>query len=154
LNSTLAPMEVVVGGKRTFVDNTLSATAPAVEPLTVSLPDRPDGPTRPVPLGALFGARSGDKGPNANLGIFSRSAAAFVWLSDFLTVDCLKSLMPEAADLDVDRYDFPNLWSLNFILHGLLEEGVAASTRQDPQAKALGEYLRAKIVDIPEVLLR
>ena len=153
LDSTLAPMEVVVGGKRTVVDNTVFATAPAVEPLTVSLPDGPDGPTRPVPLGALFGARSGDKGPNANLGIFARNAAAFVWLSDFLTVDCLKSLMPEAADLAVDRYDLPNLWSLNFIFHGLLEEGVAASTRQDPQAKALGEYLRAKIVDIPEVLL-
>jgi hypothetical protein len=68
-------------------------------------------------------------------------------------VDRLKSLMPEAADRSIDRYDLPNLWSLNFIFHGLLEEGVAASTRQDPQAKALGEYLRAKIVDIPEVLL-
>lgn len=153
LDSSLAPMDVVVGGKRTVVDNTVFATAPDIEPLTVSLPDRPEGPTRPVPLGTLFGARSGDKGPNANLGIFARSAAAFVWLSDFLTVDCLKSLMPEAADRAVDRYDLPNLWSLNFIFHGLLEEGVAASTRQDPQAKALGEYLRAKIVDIPEVLL-
>ena len=61
--------------------------------------------------------------------------------------------MPEAAEHRVDRYDLPNIWSLNFIFHGLLEEGVAASTRQDPQAKALGEYLRAKIVEIPEVLL-
>ena len=61
--------------------------------------------------------------------------------------------MPEAADRRIERFDLPNLWSLNFIFHGLLEEGVAASTRQDPQAKALGEYLRAKVVDIPKVLL-
>ena len=60
--------------------------------------------------------------------------------------------MPEAAERDVDRYDLPNLLSLNFIFYGLLEEGVAASTRQDPQAKALGEYLRAKVVQIPEEL--
>jgi hypothetical protein len=146
-------MEVVVGGKRTVVDNTDFATAPAIEPLTVSLPDAPQGPARPAPLGTLFGTRSGDKGPNANLGIFARSPEAFAWLREFLTVDRLKSLMPEAADRSIDRYDLPNLWSLNFIFHGLLEEGVAASTRQDPQAKALGEYLRAKIVDIPEVLL-
>ena len=76
-----------------------------------------------------------------------------MWLRDFLTVDRLKALMPEAADRNIDRYDLPNLLSLNFIFHGLLEEGVAASTRQDPQAKALGEYLRAKVVEVPEALL-
>ena len=102
----------------------------------------------------MFGTRSGDKGPNANLGIFARSAEAYVWLADFLSIDRLKTLMPEADERHIDRYLLPNLLSLNFIFHGLLEEGVAASTRQDPQAKALGEYLRAKIVDIPEVLFR
>ena len=61
--------------------------------------------------------------------------------------------MPEAEERKIDRYDLPNLLSLNFICHGLLEEGVAASTRQDPQAKALGEYLRAKVVEIPKNLL-
>ena len=113
----------------------------------------PAGPARSVPLGTLYGTRSGDKGPNANLGIFARSAAAYWWLSDFLTVERLTALMPEAAEHRVDRYDLPNIWSLNFIFHGLLEEGVAASTRQDPQAKALGEYLRAKVVEIPVALL-
>ncbi|MEC9316285.1 MAG: acyclic terpene utilization AtuA family protein [Actinomycetota bacterium] len=153
LDSTLAPMDVIVGGKRTVIDNTPSESAPDIEPLKVALPDLPQGVTRSVPLGTLFGTRSGDKGPNANLGVFARTPEAFVWLSDFLTIDRLKSLMPEAADRRIERFDLPNLWSLNFIFHGLLEEGVAASTRQDPQAKALGEYLRAKVVDIPEVLL-
>ncbi len=156
VSSDLVPMRVVVDGQQAAVDNTAptpAADAPAVQPTPVQLPDVATGETTPTPLGALFGARSGDKGPNANLGIFARSPEAYVWLADFLTVERLKELMPEAAEHEVDRYDLPNLLSLNFIFHGLLEEGVAASTRQDPQAKALGEYLRAKVVEIPVALL-
>ena len=154
IDSDLVPMRVVVDGKTTtVVDSTPSAGAPAIEPAAVQLPSVPDGPTKAAALGVLYGARSGDKGPNANLGIFARSPEAFAWLADFLTVERLAELMPEAAEHRVDRYDLANLLSLNFIFHGLLEEGVAASTRQDPQAKALGEYLRAKVVEIPAVLL-
>tara|TARA_S200000501_G_scaffold160289_1_gene151172 strand:+ start:69 stop:512 length:444 start_codon:yes stop_codon:yes gene_type:complete len=145
-------MKVVVDGKMTVVDNTAGAPALQIEQHAIALPAVPEGPTRSAPLGHLFGARSGDKGPNANLGIFARDLKSFSWLSQFLTIGKLKELMPEAAERDVDRYDLPNLLSLNFIFYGLLEEGVAASTRQDPQAKALGEYLRAKVVLIPEEL--
>ena len=152
IDSQLVPMEVVVDGKMTGVDNTAGAPALQIEQPAIALPAVPEGPTRSAPLGHLFGARSGDKGPNANLGIFARDLKSFSWLSQFLTIEKLKELMPEAAERDVDRYDLPNLLSLNFIFYGLLEEGVAASTRQDPQAKALGEYLRAKVVQIPEEL--
>ena len=152
IDSQLVPMEVVVDGKMTVVDNTAGAPALQIEQPAIALPAVPEGPTRSAPLGHLFGARSGDKGPNANLGIFARDLKSFSWLSQFLTIEKLKELMPEAAERDVDRYDLPNLLSLNFIFYGLLEEGVAASTRQDPQAKALGEYLRAKVVQIPEEL--
>jgi len=113
----------------------------------------PTGPTRAAPLGAVFGARSGDKGGNANLGIFARSDEAWAWLDQFLTTEKLKELLPEAAELQVDRYRLPAIRSLNFVLHGLLGEGVAASTRQDAQAKSLGEWLRARIVELPEALL-
>ncbi|MBO65955.1 MAG: acyclic terpene utilization AtuA family protein [Actinomycetota bacterium] len=153
IDSELVPMEVVVDGKLTVVDNTPYMDA---ENISISLPESTDvasGPTRLAPLGSLFGTRSGDKGPNANLGVFARTPEAFAWLSGYLTVDKLKELMPEAEERKIDRYDLPNLLSLNFIFHGLLEEGVAASTRQDPQAKALGEYLRAKVVEIPESLM-
>jgi hypothetical protein len=153
IDASLVPMEVVVGGVKTVVDNTPPLAGDPVEARSVSLPPVPGGETRAAPLGVIYGTRSGDKGPNANLGIFARSAEAYAWLADFLTVDKLSELMPEAAERRVDRYDLANLWSLNFIFHGLLEEGVAASTRQDAQAKALGEYLRAKVVDIPVVLL-
>ena len=154
VDSDLVPMEVVVDGKLTVIDSTPPLDGQKIVTPELALPDLPQGATRSSPLGALFGTRSGDKGPNANLGIFARSAEAYVWLADFLSIDRLKTLMPEADERHIDRYLLPNLLSLNFIFHGLLEEGVAASTRQDPQAKALGEYLRAKIVDIPEVLFR
>ena len=112
-----------------------------------------DGPTRPVVIGQLLGARSGDKGGNANLGLFARDESAFVWMHDFFTVDKIKELLPEAASLQVDRFSLPGLLSINFVLHGLLEEGVAASSRRDSQAKSLGEWLRARVVDIPLSLL-
>jgi hypothetical protein len=112
------------------------------------------GPTRRVPLGALVGARSGDKGADANLGVWARGDAGYGWLRGFLTTERLKELLPEAAPLPVQRYDLPNLRAVNFVLRGLLGAGgVAASTRFDPQGKALGEWLRARLVDIPEALL-
>ncbi|RZP39843.1 MAG: DUF1446 domain-containing protein [Acidimicrobiales bacterium] len=154
VDSDLVPMEVVVDGKLTVIDSTPPLDGQEISTPELALPDLPQGATRSSPLGALFGTRSGDKGPNANLGIFARSAEAYVWLADYLSIDRLKTLMPEADERHIDRYLLPNLLSLNFIFHGLLEEGVAASTRQDPQAKALGEYLRAKIVEIPESLFR
>jgi len=106
-----------------------------------------------APLGRLCGARSGDKGGNANIGIWTRDPAAYPWLRDYLTVDRLRTLIPEAAGLDVRRYELPNLSALNFVVVGLLGEGVAASTRPDPQAKGLGEYLRSRTADIPSRLL-
>ena len=102
----------------------------------------------------MVGTRSGDKGGNANLGVFARSADAFEWLDGFLSTDRLRELLPEAGPLRVDRHRLPNIWSLNFVIHGLLGDGVAASDRQDPQAKSLGEWLRARVVDVPETLLR
>jgi hypothetical protein len=106
-----------------------------------------------VPLGAIYGSRSGDKGGNANLGVFARTDEAWAWLDGFLSTEKLKELLPETVAMQVDRHPLPALRSVNFLIHGLLEEGVAASTRQDGQAKSLGEWLRARVVDIPEALL-
>ncbi|MFS0883662.1 acyclic terpene utilization AtuA family protein [Aeromicrobium sp. 179-A 4D2 NHS] len=113
---------------------------------------------REVPLGRLVHARSGDKGGNANVGVWipathPRRDEAAAWLAGFLTPDRIKQLLPEAADLEVEVHPLPNLAGVNVLLHGLLGEGVASSTRFDPQAKAVGEWLRARIVAIPEELL-
>ncbi|HSB60926.1 MAG TPA: acyclic terpene utilization AtuA family protein [Vicinamibacteria bacterium] len=113
----------------------------------------PDGATRRVPLGTVFGARSGDKGGNANVGVWARSAAGYAWLAATLTVPRFKELLPEAEPFVVRRSDLPNLMAVNFVVEGLLGEGVASSVRFDPQAKALGEYLRSRLVDLPEALL-
>jgi hypothetical protein len=113
----------------------------------------PSGPTRRVPLGTVFGARSGDKGGNANVGVWARNAAGYGWLEATLTVERFRDLVPEAAGCNVLRHELPNLLALNFVAVGLLGEGVASSVRFDPQAKGLGEFLRSRLVDLPEALL-
>ncbi|WP_414930843.1 acyclic terpene utilization AtuA family protein [Streptomyces sp. Je 1-369] len=124
------------------------------DPPTAPLPPPlPPGPTRRAPLGLVAGARSGDKGGDANVGVWVRSDDAWRWLAHELTVERLRELLPEAAELRVVRHDLPNLRALNFVVEGLLGEGVAAQARFDPQAKGLGEWLRARHLDIPEVLL-
>jgi Acyclic terpene utilisation family protein AtuA len=113
----------------------------------------PDGPTVRAPLGLVAAARSGDKAGNANVGVWTRDPAAFGWLTRYLSVDRIRRLIPEAAALPVHRYELPNLCALNFVITGILGDGVAASARPDPQAKGLGEYLRSRHVDIPAGLL-
>ena len=152
--SDLVPMTVsVLDGGSNAVESVIPPADVLVQPTPVDVPEMPSGPSAPAPLGSVVGARSGDKGGNANLGVFARTPEAFAWMSDILTVDKLKELLPEAADLPVDRHDLPNILSLNFVIHGLLQEGVAASTRQDGQAKSLGEWLRARVVEVPSALL-
>ncbi|WP_028802825.1 acyclic terpene utilization AtuA family protein [Streptomyces sp. 142MFCol3.1] len=118
------------------------------------LPDPlPPGPTRRAPLGRVAGARSGDKGGNANVGVWARTDDAWRWLAHELTADRFRQLMPESAPLTVVRHVLPNLRALNFVVEGILGEGVASQARFDPQAKALGEWLRSRHLDIPESLL-
>jgi hypothetical protein len=148
------PQEVtLLGGESWRVESVVPPGSVSVRPAAGPRAEMPDGPTTSVPLGLVFGARSGDKGGNANLGVFARSDEAWVWLDAFLEVETLRSLLPEVAAFRIDLHRFPALRSLNFVIHGLLEEGVAASTRQDAQAKSLGEWLRARVVDLPEELL-
>jgi len=113
--------------------------------------------TRRLPLGTFVHARSGDKGGDANIGLWvdqSRCAEERVaWLTKFVTPRRIRELVPEAQELTVDVYPLPNLGAVNVVIRGLLGEGVAASTRFDPQAKALGEWIRSRNVNITEGLL-
>lgn len=106
-----------------------------------------------VPLGLVAGARSGDKGGNANIGIWAREARAFPWLDEHLTPDYLRKLLPDLAHYRIDRFRLPNLLAVNFVVYGFLGDGVASSTRFDPQAKSLGEVLRSRPVSLPRELL-
>lgn len=150
----LVPQHVVVlGGERTVIDSVAPEGAVAIEVDTPPAPPPAPGPTVAAPLGRVAGARSGDKGGNANLGVFARSDEGWRWLDSYLSTERLRVLLPETAALRIDRFALPNIRSLNFVLHNLLDEGVAASTRQDAQAKGLGEWLRSRVVEVPVALL-
>ncbi|HUD69645.1 MAG TPA: acyclic terpene utilization AtuA family protein, partial [Acidimicrobiales bacterium] len=124
-----------------------AVTVPAVASAAVG------GPVTRRPLGSVCGARSGDKGGNANVGVWALSDAGYTWLAQTLTVERFKELVGEAERLEVRRYELANLRALNFVVVGLLGDGVASSTRSDPQAKGLGEYLRSRYLEVPDALV-
>jgi hypothetical protein len=157
---------VLPDGSRAAIDPP-KRTEPVEDLARILLPEPlPPGPCDRTPLGRLVGARSGDKGGDANLGLWVRAGAdtgtgtgndyaelAWRWLAHFVTPSRLRALLPEAEQLPITVHLLPNLRAVNVVFEGLLGEGVAASTRFDPQAKALGEWIRARHVDLPEVLL-
>jgi hypothetical protein len=160
--ASLIRQEVVIGGVRSAVEAVPLPDPPVVADVPASRPaarlaaagvPAAGRPAVRAPLGLVAGARSGDKGGHANLGVWARTDEAYAWLAGFLSVETLKDLLPETAPLPVERYELANLRALNFVVTGLLGEGVAASARLDPQAKSLGEWLRARVVDIPAELL-
>jgi hypothetical protein len=153
IDAGLTPQYVHVDDRTIQIEQIAPAGPVPVIPAEGPAAAPPNGPTTPAPLGRVVGARSGDKGGDANVGVFARSDPAWAWLDGFLTTERLIELLPEAGRFPIDRYRLPNIRSLNFVIHGILEEGVAASTRQDAQAKSLGEWLRARVVDIPDSLL-
>lgn len=146
--------KIVIGAKEFTIDPVDTKPLPAPpEPAVVEIPPVPSGPTVIAPLGRVYATRSGDKGGNANLGIWGKTPESYAFLKEFLTIEKLKELLADVAEYDIERYEMPNLFALNFYIKGILGDGVSASLRMDPQAKTLGEYLRVKNVEIPESLL-
>ncbi|MDJ0314319.1 acyclic terpene utilization AtuA family protein [Arthrobacter sp. H35-D1] len=127
------------------------ALAPVPEPELPALPQ--PGTTTRAPLGRVAAARSGDKGGDANVGVWVEHEQAWPWLVNTLSVETLRELLPETKALEIERHVLPKLHAVNFVIRGLLGEGVASNARFDAQAKALGEWLRARHVPIPEELL-
>ncbi|MEM9654091.1 MAG: acyclic terpene utilization AtuA family protein [Actinomycetota bacterium] len=148
----LVPQYVHIGDRTTMVES-VNPSGPALAVDIAEPAVAPAGSTERAEIGRVVGTRSGDKGGDANLGVYARTDDGWAWLDSALTIDRIRELLPETAELPIDRYRFPEIRSLNFVVRGLLEEGVAASTRQDPQAKALGEWLRARVMDIPTSVL-
>ncbi|AGZ43937.1 acyclic terpene utilization AtuA family protein [Actinoplanes friuliensis] len=139
-------------------------TVDSIAPPLVTAPLRPlsgpvapaagdPGPTRRLPLGTVAGARSGDKGGSANVGLWVRDDAAYPWLAALITEETIRDLLPETAGLAVRIIRLPALRAVNVVIDGLLGQGVAYNARFDPQAKGLGEWLRSRHVEIPVALL-
>ena len=112
----------------------------------------PEDELEKIAFGRIFGTRSGDKGGCANLGVWAKTDIAFSFLSSYLSVEKLKELLPDLSEFKIERYDLPNIKSLNFYIHGILEDGISSNNRKDGQAKSLGEYLRAKHIEVPKIL--
>ncbi|HXB38382.1 MAG TPA: acyclic terpene utilization AtuA family protein [Acidimicrobiales bacterium] len=106
-----------------------------------------------VPLGVLLGARSGDKGGDANVGVWADEDDVAKWLQSEFTTEAFRALLPELAAFEVDRYPLPNLLAVNFVVHGILGWGVASNLRLDTQAKGLGELLRSRPIEVPTALV-
>ncbi len=157
---TLVPSAVVKhqavlpDGSRVTIDPAASGPLAAVVPRNKKrYPTLASAKTRLAPLGTVCGARSGDKGGNANVGIWTRDEVSFGWLKNHLDVERFGALLGEADGLEIRRFELDNLYALNFVVVGLLQEGVASSTRPDPQAKGLAEYIRSRYLEIPIELL-
>ena len=145
----LTHVAVHADGTRVDIPATTDTQELAPVPEPAAPPARPEGKTRRMPLGLIAGARSGDKGGSANVGLWVRTDEQWEWLANTLTVDALRGLFPEATDLPITRYLLPNLRAVNFVIDDILGQGVAYQARFDPQAKGLGEWLRSRYVDIP-----
>ena len=111
------------------------------------------GATTRVPLGVLLGARSGDKGGDANIGVWADEDDVAEWLQSEFTTAAFRALLPELASFEVDRHPLPNLRAVNFVVHGVLGWGVASNLRLDTQAKGLGELLRSRTIEVPTALV-
>ena len=146
--------KVMVEEKVVMVDSVLpDPSAPVPDAKKITIPPMPVGKMIRMPLGRVFATRSGDKGGNANLGVWAKTPEAFAFLREFLTTEKLKELLRDISGFEMERYEFANLLAVNFYIKGVLGEGVAASMRSDPQAKTLGEYLRAKVIEMPEAIV-
>ncbi|MCG8490063.1 MAG: DUF1446 domain-containing protein [Sneathiellales bacterium] len=119
----------------------------------IELAPVPSGETIEIPLGRVFGTRSGDKGGAANIGLWAKSDEAYAWAFKHLTAEKLADLMPDIAPYRVERFDLPNIRAVNFMIYGILGEGVAANDRIDGQAKTMGEYLRARRIRLPKSII-
>jgi Acyclic terpene utilisation family protein AtuA len=150
------PQVAVVGGDAEMVPSVGAGLGADPPPLPLSAPAAVGAAGEPsvfAPIGTIVGARSGDKGGNANLGLWAADDAAYEWLVRTVTTDLVRRLVPGAAGLAIERHALPNLRALNFVLHGFLGDGVTSCLKLDGQAKTLGEYFRARCVDIPRRLV-
>jgi hypothetical protein len=148
----------------TWNDSQVQAdTLPATQPFAGQVSYEADepaelksfGPTKRVPLGTVVLARSGDKGGNANVGLWVRYDAEWPWLRSFLSTERVKQLLGNdyRPQYRVERFEMPGIRAVHFVIYGILEDGVSSSSLIDGFAKSLGEFIRARHVDVPVMFL-
>jgi hypothetical protein len=99
-------------------------------------------------------ARSGDKGSNANVGLWVRHKDEWDWLRSLLSVETMKKLLADEYNgKKIDRFELPNMYAVHFLLHDHLDRGVSCSSSYDFLGKNVAEYLRNRHVDLPNKFL-
>ncbi len=98
-------------------------------------------------------ARSGDKGPNSNVGLIFRHPEIYEWAKDNISTSVVKSHFGNVVKGDIIRYEMDNLYALNFILGDSLGGGGSESLLNDAQGKTHGQALLLMEVDLPDNLM-
>jgi hypothetical protein len=99
-------------------------------------------------------ARSGDKGAGSNVGVMANTVPIYEFLKGYLTAERVKEHFKEINFGKVDRYEAPNLRSLNFILHDSLGGGGTETMKTDAQGKVHGLAMLHMELDVPDNLLK
>ena len=100
-----------------------------------------------VKLSQIANARSGDKGPDSNVGVIFNNKKVYNWALSNLTASIVKNHFTHIVKGDVVRYELPNLNSLNFILNDSLEGGGSETLINDAQGKTFGQAILMMKVD-------
>ncbi|MEI8134127.1 MAG: hypothetical protein WCH46_03485 [bacterium] len=99
-------------------------------------------------------ARSGDKGDAANVGLIAREKKFYTLIKSKVTASVVKKHFKGICNGKVERFELPNLWALNFLLHNTLGGGGTVSLKQDAQGKTLAAALLRLEIDVPPALLK
>lgn len=99
-------------------------------------------------------ARSGDKGDAANVGLIARDARYYPIIKQYVTRASVKKHFKGICFGPVERYELPNLWALNFLLHNTLGGGGTVSLKHDAQGKTLAAALLRMEIDVPASLVK
>ena len=107
-----------------------------------------------VQLVRIAHGRSGDKGDTVNVGVIARTAELYPVIRDQVTVDRVRDHFKGMLKGAVERFELPNIWALNFLLHGALDGGGTVSLMTDAQGKTFSTALLRLEIDVPDALLK
>jgi hypothetical protein len=105
-----------------------------------------------IQLLKLAHARSGDKGDAGNVGVIARKEEYYPIIAEALTAERVKEHFTGICHGEVERFELPNLWALNFLLHNTLGGGGTVSLKLDAQGKTLSSAMLRMEIDVPDEL--
>ena len=103
-----------------------------------------------IRLQQICHARSGDKGDTAKVGLIALKKEFYPIIRNYVTAERVKKHFEGIVLGPVERFELPNLWAMNFLLHQALGGGGTKSLKNDAQGKTLGSALLRMEVDIEE----